>query len=471
MKDEEKKNITFASLYFSPAGGSIFEQIYNPKTGDRNFINWDQPPKKEGKLIIKPYLELGDNSYIYPIQDKEALEEGAILLPSNATEYGSLDNLIVDIRTHIHSYVDVSNDFEQFATWYVLLTWIYDRLNTLPYLRALGDTGTGKSRFLDVIGRICYKPMIVSGAVTPAPIYRMIRKWGGTIILDEADIRKSDETSEVITILNCGFERGRPVIRCTKDNPDNLQTLPTFCPKIFATRRRFIDPALESRCLTEIMRETSREDIPNLLPKRFYEKEIELRNKLLMFRFKNWRKIDVENAQNLNLGNIEPRLKQSTSPFAVLFANFDGVMNDFRILLSNYNKDLIEQRATTFDGIIINSLYELIQEKAGETPVTNETIETVETQIITSQDIRDKIQRDYVNKEVSPQKVGIHLKSLGLETKIRRLGNLTPRAIVWDVKKFKKLFTRYIVSFVSNVSTVTGTEHQMPIGGKNEIGK
>ena len=56
-----------------------------------------------------------------------------------------------------------------------MLSWCYDVLNTVPYLRALGDYGTGKSRFEDIIGGLCYKPMFTNGAITPAVIYRVLR--------------------------------------------------------------------------------------------------------------------------------------------------------------------------------------------------------------------------------------------------------------------------------------------------------
>jgi hypothetical protein len=130
------------------------------------------------------------------------------------------------------------------------------------------------------------------------------------MILDEADLQNSDEYSEVVKILNCGFERGRPVIRATKDNPDKLQFLPTFGPKVFATRRRFKDPALEARCLTEIMQETTRDDIPATLTRTFYQEQNTFRTKLLLFRLRNYNLIDPEKGVVLDLHGIEPRLNR-----------------------------------------------------------------------------------------------------------------------------------------------------------------
>ena len=46
---------------------------------------------------------------------------------------GSEAQLVVDIRAFIHRYVDFGESFENVGTHYVLLTWLYDAFNKLPY--------------------------------------------------------------------------------------------------------------------------------------------------------------------------------------------------------------------------------------------------------------------------------------------------------------------------------------------------
>jgi hypothetical protein len=91
----------------------------------------------------------------------------AVLLPSRPQEYGSEHELVGSIQAHIHRYADLSAAFERVATYYVLLTWVYDAFSDLPYLRFRGDFGTGKTRSLLTIGSICYKPFFASGADLP----------------------------------------------------------------------------------------------------------------------------------------------------------------------------------------------------------------------------------------------------------------------------------------------------------------
>ena len=235
------------------------------------------------------------------------------------------------------------------------------------------------------------------------------------------------------------------MIRSTKDNPDVVQVLPTFSPKVFATRQRFRDTALESRCLTEIMQETTRGDIPYLLPKKFYEKETELRNKLLMFRFKNRAKVDTESAQDIfaDLEDIEPRLKQATASFAVVFSNIDGVMSDFKRFLKNFNAELVEQRANTNEGLVINAIFELVSSSNTHSN-RDDTHDSFDTEV-SSQDIERYIQEKY-GVEIHYRRIGNMLRNFGLETKKRKIEDKTKRCLVWEARKMKVLKRRYIPS-------------------------
>ena len=420
--------------------GVLYEEIYSD--GAVAFIDRDG----------LTYERLDVDGIAHEPINGDELTEGAVLLPSDIEDYGDEKELIEEIKAHIHKYVDVLPFFETISAYYVLLTWLYDEINTLPYLRALGDTGCGKSRYEDVVGRICYKATIVSGAITPAPIYRLIRKWRGTLIIDEGDFRASDEQNEVVKILNCGFERGRPVVRSQKDTPDNLQFLPTFSPKILSSRKRFKDVALESRCLTEIMKETDREDIPYLLPPEFYEVEASLRNKLLLFRFKNHGSVDILKAQKLKTVKVEDRLKQAVSSFVVLFANNEEVYKGFINFLVSYNAELVEERADTIEGAIINAISEILKRTLHTVPLTDVqndrnvlfTNEDLKGVYITATDIAEHLKENNGLQDVTSRGVGRRLKTLGIISKKKGTGAERRRYLDLKERSLAKLIKKYI---------------------------
>ena len=139
------------------------------------------------------------NQVIVPLTD-ELSRNGVVLLPTEAIEFDSLEDLENEIQAFIHKYVQLTSFGEMIATKYVLLSWVYDRFETIPYLRFLGDYGSGKSRAERVIGNICYKPIFAGGATTTSPIFRIIQRYRGTLIIDEADFSRSDMAAEITKI-------------------------------------------------------------------------------------------------------------------------------------------------------------------------------------------------------------------------------------------------------------------------------
>lgn len=223
-----------------------------------------------------------------------------VRFPSAVGDYGSTEKLRARLLAFIHAYVELPETFGHIAAHYVLLTWIYDTFNELPYLRVRGDFGTGKTRFLTVVGALCYKPIVASGASTVAPLFHMLNQVGGTLILDEADFRFSSETAEITKILNNGHAKGFPVMRCemkqTKEFTPKAYTV--FSPKIIATRNDYRDDALESRCISlDMGYKLTRTDIPHTLPKDFEDDATALRNDLLKWRFDHFYRLrDVAGA-------------------------------------------------------------------------------------------------------------------------------------------------------------------------------
>ena len=51
------------------------------------------------------------------------------------------------------------------------------------------------------IGSMCYRPLVIGGAATPASIFRIIEAVGGTMLIDEADFQDSQIGTDVTKIL------------------------------------------------------------------------------------------------------------------------------------------------------------------------------------------------------------------------------------------------------------------------------
>lgn len=266
-----------------------------------------------GGVTIESQYDLPNQERLVPYAaSNNLLSSGCVLLPSAASEFGDKARLVADIKAFIHRYVDLTPLYEDIATHYVLLTWVNDAFNELPYLRFRGEFGSGKTRALLAIGSISYKPFFASGASTVSPIFHILHEFGGTLVLDEADLRFSDATADLTKILNNGNMKGLPVLRTMTNRHRELNptAFKVFGPKIIAMRESFADDALESRFLTE---ETGgrplRGDISIHLPDTMKVEAQALRNKLLAWRFASRNHVAIDATRMID--GISPRGNQT----------------------------------------------------------------------------------------------------------------------------------------------------------------
>ncbi len=265
--------------------GTLIELLYDPARRRTALAVC-----REGKWTIEQTVTLQSGERLAPYSPGNPLiRHHVVVLPSEPVGYGSTADLANEICAYIRRYVDLSPAYETAAVTYVLLSWVYDAFNELPYLRVRGDYGSGKTRFLLVLGALCYKAFFGSGASTVSPLFHIQDAFRGTLVLDEADFRLSDEKAEVVKILNNGNVAGMPVLRTMQNGKGELQprAFQVFGPKVLASRGEYEDQALESRFLTEAMGgRPIRPGIPINLPDVYRDEARLLRNKLLVYRFR-----------------------------------------------------------------------------------------------------------------------------------------------------------------------------------------
>lgn len=335
--------------------GSIVETVHWRDQHRTAFCVWKNPKWRFEKEVLTRARR-----FVPYTPTNSLLLNEVLLLPSEPGDFGDVGDLVAEIQAFVHRYVDVSPLFEKLASYYVLLSWVYDAFDELPYLRLKGDPGSGKTRFLLVVGSLCYKPIFASGASTVSPLFRILDAVRGTLIIDEGDFLFSDERAEIIKILNNGNARGFSVLRSevTQRREINPTAYWVYGPKLIATRGRFQDPALESRCLTEEMGMSGlREDIPIHLPASYKTEALALRNKLLLFRFQNLQKMKA--ADQLADRSIEPRLAQVFGPLLAVVGD-DDAREELRALARVLNEEKIAARGLRVEAQVLEVIREIV---------------------------------------------------------------------------------------------------------------
>jgi hypothetical protein len=448
--DKAKKESARPTVSAILPDGSIAEMLYRPEEHRTLFcVSKDGEIRYEANLLVN-----GQRLAPYSPRNNLLTNE-VVLFPSEPAEYGTEQELVETIRAFIRRYVDVSPLFEQVASYYVLFTWVYDAFNELPYLRLRGDTGSGKTRFLLIVGSLCYKPIFASGASTVSPLFRILDAVRGTLIIDEGDFRFSDEKAEIVKILNNGNARGFPVLRSESVNGREFspRAYTVFGPKLVATRGFFQDRALESRCLTE---ETGgrrlREDIPINLTALYKQEALELRNKLLMFRFRNFGKHQID--PMLVDRSIEPRLAQIFVPLLSVIEDAEA-RTALRQVARDSHRDRVADRGMDVEAQMLEIIQEIQQEPFSPGLAIKEIAERFIARH--SEDFERKI---------TPHWVGYVIRrKLGLKTERHMEGY---RIAAREVVKLARLCEKYDITDpgMNSMNTMNSTEERdRPDGG------
>lgn len=312
-KSSTQKTPRYGSSYVSESEGILAEQLLGEECSSFAVC-------RDGVISEEDTLTLSPSGALHPIPaTNNLLAHKVVLLPECVGPKVSAEALAIDIAEHLDRYVALSDDFRIIASWYVILSWVYDRFPQIPYLRLRGDYGSGKTRGLSVIGGLLYKPMFASGATTISPIFHTLDLFRGSLVFDEADFRFSDERAEITKILNSGTVAGFPVLRSVQQDGKvfDPKAFAVFGPKLVAMRHEFSDLALESRFLTEEMGvRPVPAHIPKQLPRSVDVEAKVLRGKLLRFRLDTlWNITPLESA---NVSGISPRGLQMLLPLLSL---------------------------------------------------------------------------------------------------------------------------------------------------------
>jgi hypothetical protein len=130
-----------------------------------------------------------------------------------------------------------------------LLTYLSSGLAAVPYVSVSGPMGSGKSRILELLQQVVFRPLLTS-STSEAAIFRSLHAFGHTALLDEAERLRDPEMQGVLSNLLAGYKRGGCATRCEQkgDGQILLRHFSVFGCKVFAAINE-VPPTLASRCI------------------------------------------------------------------------------------------------------------------------------------------------------------------------------------------------------------------------------
>jgi len=332
-------------------GQKVYYSVFNPK--DQSMVKADFIFEEETKTRYEPIMN----------KDVETFQ---VLFPVEPNEYGSDEALFEESKAYMdrwHGERDRRSRAVDVA--YVFLTHLYPLMPQIPNRRYLGPFGKGKTRRMTVAGSICYRPFFIAGCDSEPSLRRTFDCWRGTANLDEADFGRSDMYACIMKILNIGFDKVLGWYRCCDENdPKKILSFYVYGPKIIATRKRWKDLALESRCITDFCQEPLK-PMPLYLAEKFFKEALQLRNKMLTWRFRNYHRFkekmhDLEGTEIIKEtygedSKISTRIQQITLPLTLVSPGLSETIKEIAVEHDEVLKSLDE------DAILEERLKEAVQ--------------------------------------------------------------------------------------------------------------
>lgn len=417
-----------------------------------------------------------DGVVYVPVTDDPTVADNELHLAYQLTEYHKEKYLDEEIEDYLAHFCDAPALELRFAAKLVRLSYIQDRLNEVPYLHAFGQPGSGKTRFSDVVGMACYRPlMLVSGSA--ASTFRICESYMPTLCFDEFNPQlKSDDTEALIQILNAGFQRRRKVPRAEK-GPNGAFITKFYRPfgiKIFSGLKLTGSFPFESRTIPILLSTTRRKDIGFCDTGEIDTLSAPIREKLTLWRLRNWHRdyqIKIRETELIfKQREILPRYIQIGVPLGMLIDDAD-TKDKFIASLEARTKDANQEQAESIDGQIVAAIHQLLtvtiqgevelMPEDGKAPVFGEPCGLLSLPLLLdacAESLPEKVQQQKDRGQVIW--LGRQVKNLGLHTQkiLRRESReYEKRAVVLDTEILKKLFSQYSLSIppefnVSNVS-------------------
>lgn len=178
----------------------------------------------------------------------------------------NLDETLMNVSANLNNYlVTVAEALVVIPLW-VTHTYCFNSFDYSPILHLKSpEKRCGKSKALDFLRRLVSRPLKTANA-SGAALFRAIEKWKPSCLIDEYDsaCRQGTDHAEALrNVLNAGFERGNPCLRCSGDDFEP-RVFDVYGPKAVACIGALPDTAADRSIVIPMRRKLKTEKVKRL---------------------------------------------------------------------------------------------------------------------------------------------------------------------------------------------------------------
>ena len=360
--------------------------------------------------------------------------------------------LYEEVLDEFRRFVDIEDEIRVLMASAVMLTYIQEDFETVPYIYLLGDNESGKTHTLNLFAALCYRPLY-GVSIPSADLYTFLGTGGHIPTIIEDEIQGVERDTEKAKIWKTGYKRGAKVPRITiKPNGERvIEYYPSYCLKIAAGEKLIRLKGLSERFIIIPMVEG--EPVKDEYEKEDYERFMEIRKKLLMWRMIHL--IDSLPLPKLDLPWLKKRPKELYKPLLTVTQIHPTYFQTLKEFVKRSIDEKVNERRSSFEGFLTKAIIELIgRDETFEIPT-----EDIWVKLKMDLDGVDHPSKPYqMDTElfgtITKQKVGRRLKEvLGSRTASKRIGGEVKRVHVFEPSKLLKAARRYyLVTDVTDVA-------------------
>jgi len=237
---EKKRHIKILSLTLP--GGIVLEAI-----GALNSLN-----DCDAKLLV--YRGNG-----FEVLDEYVLD-GVVIEPRHPHSYPYRPYIVNDftaktrlelidlVHREVERFIDAEPEEKATFTAFIILSYVQEFFDAVPYLYLVGDCESGKSHLITLMAELCYRPL-AGVSHTAADLYSYLEDSVPLVVLED-EFQGSEKDTEKMRIYKAGYKRGAKVARVTTfEGGRRVDYFNCFGLKIMAAEKIVENKGLLSRCI------------------------------------------------------------------------------------------------------------------------------------------------------------------------------------------------------------------------------